>query len=51
VRLFRFLLLLTAASAAIALLMWAWREVSIDRCLDDGGRWNTQKSTCESARR
>lgn len=50
-RLFRFLFFLTAASAAVALLMWAWSELSIDRCLDSGGRWNKEKSACEGALR
>ena len=50
-RLFRFLSVLTAASAAIAIMMWAWSEISIDRCLDSGGRWNREKSACEGAPR
>ena len=50
-RLFRLLLALIAASAAIALLMWAWSEISIDRCLDSGGRWNREKLACEGATR
>lgn len=49
-KLFRFLLVLTAASVAIALLMWVWSEISIDRCLDSGGRWNRESSACEGAR-
>jgi hypothetical protein len=40
------LLLLLAASAIIS---WVWREVKIDACLDNGGRWNSEKLRCEGA--
>ena len=36
---------------AVALLMvggyWLRRNLQIDSCLDNGGRWNYQQSSCE----
>ena len=33
----------------IAAGMWATRELSIDSCLDRGGRWNYEIAACEGA--
>ena len=27
---------------------WLYRELRIDSCLDQGGRWNYENSKCES---
>ena len=50
-KLFRFFFFLIFASVVLALLMWAWSEVSIDRCLDSGGRWNKENSDCDGVPR
>ena len=42
-----FLVLL--AVVLIAAGMWAKRELSIDSCLDRGGRWNYEVAACEGA--
>lgn len=42
-----FLVLL--AGALIAAGMWVKRELSIDSCLDRGGRWSYEASVCERA--
>lgn len=42
-----FLVLL--AAALIAAGMWVQRELSIDSCLDRGGRWNYEADVCEGA--
>lgn len=42
-----FLVLL--AAVVIAVGMWIKREVSIDSCLDRGGRWNYEAAVCEGA--
>jgi hypothetical protein len=34
----------------IAVAMWYRRQVSIDSCLDRGGRWDYQSSLCEGAK-
>jgi hypothetical protein len=31
----------------LALGVWAYRQIQLDRCLDAGGRWNHQSSSCE----
>lgn len=48
---FRLLCMVAIASAAVALAVCAWDEITIDRCLDNGGRWNSEKSACEGAPR
>lgn len=35
------------AVAAIKTLPWVWRQLQVDRCLDQGGAWNHSRSTCE----
>lgn len=42
-----FLVLL--AAALIAAGLWFQRELSIDSCLDRGGRWNYEADVCEGA--
>ena len=27
--------------------LWLYKQLKIDSCLDDGGRWNEQQSACE----
>lgn len=46
----RYLLLVGALLGIAAVSVWAWREIAIDRCLDNGGRWNYQGSKCEMQR-
>ena len=29
--------------------LWAERQLSIDSCLDSGGRWNYEVAACEGA--
>ena len=41
-----FLLLLTVVSL-VAIFMYLKRQVEIDKCLDNGGRWNYEKKVCE----
>lgn len=31
------------------LVMWFRHQLRIDSCLDRGGRWNSELSTCEGA--
>lgn len=31
----------------VALVYWARNYLQIDSCLDQGGRWNYEKSVCE----
>lgn len=40
---------LLAAILIIALGTWLKRGLSIDSCLDRGGRWNYELSVCEGA--
>jgi len=42
-----FLVLL--AAVLIAAGVWIKRELSIDSCLDRGGRWNYEAAVCEGA--
>lgn len=42
-----FLVLL--AVVLIAIGIWFKRELSIDSCLDRGGRWNYEVAACEGA--
>lgn len=47
----RRLLLFLLALAAIGTSSWfLLREDRIDRCLDDGGRWDYSSAACEGAR-
>lgn len=42
--------LIALAIAGIAVVLWPWvkAQLSIDSCLDRGGRWNYQAEQCES---
>lgn len=42
-------LLAGLVAALIAAGLWVKRELSIDSCLDRGGRWNYELVTCEGA--
>ena len=46
-RLVRAIKLVAAVLAAIFLLHWCRGFISIDRCLDKGGRWNHDAGACE----
>ena len=42
--------LVFAAAAVVVLaglVLFAWREFAIDRCLDHGGRWDEQENRCD----
>ncbi len=41
-----FILILTVIYL-IAIFIYLKREVAIDKCLDNGGRWNYEKNVCE----
>lgn len=45
-----YVLLVAAVLGIAAVSVWAWREIGIDRCLDNGGRWIYQDSKCERQR-
>jgi hypothetical protein len=47
----RLLFLLIATLFAIGFSLWVWHQISIDRCLDNGGRWNSEISSCEGGER
>ena len=40
-------LLLLAVVSVVAIFMYLKRQVEIDKCLDNGGRWNYEKKVCE----
>lgn len=42
---------LVAVLAAVLITagIWVKRELSIDSCLDRGGRWNDETAACEGA--
>jgi hypothetical protein len=39
--------LMVAIVLVVALFLWLRHELKIDRCLDQGGRWNKAQSVCE----
>lgn len=41
--------LILVALALFALAVWVGHELTVDSCLDRGGRWNRELSTCEGA--
>lgn len=44
------LLVLAPLAAAIVLFgLWFWRFMQIDSCLDWGGAWNYENSSCEGS--
>jgi hypothetical protein len=43
----RYVLLVGTVLGIVAASVWAWHEIAIDRCLDNGGHWNYQESKCE----
>lgn len=43
----RWQVLVLVAAVVLAVLPFVTREVLIDQCLDDGGRWNHQGLQCE----
>jgi hypothetical protein len=48
-RLFSAGFLVLLAVVLIAASLWAKRALSIDSCLDRGGRWNDEVAACEGA--
>lgn len=40
-------------AVVVALLVvgsvWLWQQIQIDRCLDNGGRWNYENGKCEAS--
>lgn len=44
------LVLIALALVAVTVVPWVSRQLSIDRCLDAGGRFNYEIGTCEGAR-
>jgi hypothetical protein len=48
-RLFFVGFLVLLAAVLIAAGLWGKRELSIDSCLDRGGRWNYEVAACEGA--
>jgi hypothetical protein len=44
----RKLIWIGGAVIVAALFWWFWGELKIDRCLDNGGRWNYEKKACET---
>lgn len=46
-RIIRLLCILVACMASIAVVKWGMHEMRLDRCLDNGGRWNAGSATCE----
>jgi hypothetical protein len=43
------LLILLGIIAAIPVLLWLYRQIRIDTCLDRGGAWNYQIDQCHGA--
>ena len=43
----RLLCIMLVVAVAMALAAWVSDELKIDRCLDNGGRWNTEVAACE----
>ena len=41
--------LIIALCALLVLAVWVWHQARIDSCLDRGGRWDYEHSTCEGA--
>jgi hypothetical protein len=39
--------LMIAILLAVPLFLWLRHELKIDRCLDQGGRWNAPQGLCE----
>jgi hypothetical protein len=46
-RLRNVVLLFALLATVIASLIWLKRFLAVDSCLDRGGRWNYELSTCE----
>jgi hypothetical protein len=42
-------LIITATAVSLFTSVFVFRQLDIDSCLDAGGRWNYDSSTCESA--
>ena len=42
----RLLCIMLVVAVAMALAAWVSDELKIDRCLDNGGRWNEEAATC-----
>ena len=40
-------LLVLVIAVVISSVFWVKRELAIDSCLDNGGRWNAKLSVCE----
>ena len=40
---------LGGAAVMLALLFYLWSFFRIDACLDQGGRWNSDRGLCEKA--
>jgi hypothetical protein len=43
------LIALAATVVLIAIAIYVRKELRIDSCLDNGGRWNYQTSACEKS--
>ena len=43
---FRFALKILLAAALFIAFCWVYRQLQIDKCLDNGGRWDYEKCRC-----
>jgi len=43
------IVLVVVAVVLIAAVVWLKRQIDIDRCLDNGGRWNYELGDCETS--
>ncbi len=49
-RLFATLVLIGPPIIFVVIGMWLSQQLSIDRCLDRGGRWDHASSTCDTGK-
>lgn len=50
-RMAAFLLLALLLAGLVAFCLWARTPLAIDRCLDQGGRWDHGRDACDGGRK